>query len=84
MVTLAILITYMEIEMARARGRHITGSEITTKSWFGSHADMVVEELDDGKVICEDDKGKYITFSNRLDSGLADPRRISENSMLEK
>ena len=45
---------------------------------------MVVEELDNGKVICEDDKGKYITFSNRLDSGLADPRRISENRMLEK
>ena len=68
----------------RGGRRHVTGNSITTKSWFGSHADMVVQELDDGKVICEYDKGKYITFSNRLDSGLADPRRISENRMLEK
>ena len=30
----------------RARGRHVTGSEITTKSWFGSHSEMVVEELE--------------------------------------
>ena len=47
--------------MARARSRHVTGSEITTKSWFGSHSEMVVEELEDGKVVCEDDNGKYIT-----------------------
>ena len=33
--------------MARARSRHVTGSEITTKSWFGSHSEMVVEELED-------------------------------------
>lgn len=69
--------------MAKARGRHVTGSDITTKSWFGSHADMVVEELSDGKVICEDDKGKYITYMNRLDNGLADPRRSAEDRMME-
>ena len=57
--------------MAKSRGRHVTGSDITTKSWFGSHASMVVEELKDGKVICEDDRGKYITYANRLDNGLA-------------
>tara|TARA_R100000005_G_C4798524_1_gene91458 strand:- start:230 stop:445 length:216 start_codon:yes stop_codon:yes gene_type:complete len=69
--------------MAKSRGRHVTGSDITTKSWFGSHASMVVEELKDGKVICEDDRGKYITYANRLDNGLADPRRSAENRMME-
>ena len=69
--------------MARARGRHVTGSDITTKSWFGSHSEMVVEELGDGKVVCEDDRGKYVTFANRLDTGLADPRRSAENRMME-
>tara|TARA_R100000700_G_C3124415_1_gene112116 strand:- start:4 stop:144 length:141 start_codon:yes stop_codon:yes gene_type:complete len=44
---------------------------------------MVVEELEDGKVVCEDDRGKYITYSNRLDNGLADPRRSAENRMME-
>ena len=63
--------------MARARSRHVTGSDITTKSWFGSHSDMVVEELEDGKVICEDNRGKYITYANRLDNGLADQNRAS-------
>ena len=69
--------------MARARSRHVTGSDITTKSWFGSHSDMVVEELEGGKVICEDNRGKYITYANRLDNGLADPRRSAENRMME-
>ena len=71
------------ISMARARSRHVTGSEITTKSWFGSHSDMLVEELEDGKVVCEDDRGKYITFANRLDNGLADPRRLAEDRMMK-
>jgi len=63
--------------MAKTTRRHVTGTNITTKSWFGSHAEMVVEELEDGKVVCEDDRGKYVTFANRLDSGLADPNRQS-------
>ena len=49
--------------MARARSRHVTGNTITTKSWFGSHSEMVVEELSNSKVVCEDDSGKYITTS---------------------
>tara|TARA_R110002012_G_scaffold269906_2_gene454108 strand:- start:4917 stop:5126 length:210 start_codon:yes stop_codon:yes gene_type:complete len=66
--------------MAKHRQRqkgHETGKEITTKSWFGSHADMVVEELEDGKVVCKDDKGTYTTYKARLDSGVADPNRYS-------
>jgi|TARA_Y100001938_G_scaffold148982_1_gene234334 hypothetical protein len=69
--------------MAKGRGRHVTGSDITTKSWFGSHSDMIVEELDDGRVVCEDDRGKYITYANRIDNGLADPRRSAEDRMME-
>ena len=69
--------------MAKGRGRHVTGSDITTKSWFGSPSDMIVEELDDGRVVCEDDRGKYITYANRIDNGLADPRRSAEDRMME-
>ena len=63
--------------MAKTGKRHSTGNIITTKSWFGSHAEMVVEELEDGKVVCKDDKGTYTTEKNRLDNGLADPNRYS-------
>ena len=42
---------------------------------------MVVEEVDDDKVICEDDRGRYITFKSRLDNGLADPRRSANDRM---
>ena len=65
--------------MARARSRHVTGNTITTKSWFGSHSEMIVEELDDGLVICEDDKGRYVTNKRMIDSGLADPNRYELN-----
>ena len=40
---------------------------------------MVVEELTDGMVVCEDDKGKYITDAKMIDSGLADPNRHELN-----
>ena len=66
--------------MAKYRSRdkgHEAGKTITTKSWFGSHAEMVIEELEDGKVVCEDDKGTYTTYKIRLDNGLADPNRYS-------
>lgn len=63
--------------MAKARvGRkHVTGTSITTKSWFGSHAEMVVEEINEKEVMCEDQNGRYKTLKNRLDNGLADPNR---------
>ena len=65
--------------MAKSRNtrRHVTGTTVTTKSWFGSHAEMVVEELEDEKVKCEDEKGFYITEKRNLDNGLADPNRYS-------
>ena len=51
--------------------------KITTPSLYGSHASMVVKELEDGKVICRDDIGEYTTHISRLDTGLADPHRWS-------
>lgn len=65
--------------MARARSRHVTGNTITTKSWFGSHSEMIVEEKGDGTVVCQDDRGKYITTMSMIDSGLADPNRYELN-----
>jgi hypothetical protein len=50
---------------------------ITNPSSYGSHASMVVSELDNGMVLCKDDTHEYETFKNRLDTGLADPRRYS-------
>lgn len=51
-----------------------TGVLLTTKSAYGSHSDMVIEDLGD-KVKCKDDIGTYITDKSRLDTGLADPNR---------
>jgi hypothetical protein len=65
--------------MARARSRHVTGNTITTKSWFGSHSEMIVEDKGDGTVVCQDDRGKYVTTMSMIDSGLADPNRYELN-----
>jgi len=59
------------------QGGYESGRSLTTKSWFGSHTDMVVEELEDGEVICKDDRGTYTTYKTRLDNGLADPNRYA-------
>lgn len=58
---------------------------LTTSSPYGSHLDMVVdiESIAEGhnvpkdKVICEDERGYYVTYKNRIDSGLADPCRFA-------
>ena len=70
------------------------GNEVTTESWFGSHASMVVEleelqlsdlaelrDMEDYETVCKDDKGCYITLKTRLDNGLADPSRYSGRSV---
>ena len=71
--------------MARSRSgkRHETGRTITTKTMFGSHADMVVDHtsfgisLVENEVLCQDGDRYYITTRDRLDNGLADSRRYS-------
>ena len=65
--------------MARARSRHVTGTSVTTKSWFGSHSEMIVEQLEDDLVVCEDDRGRYVTNMKMVDSGLADQNRYELN-----
>jgi hypothetical protein len=55
------------------------GIEITTPSRYGSHSSMVVEELEEGRVVCKDDAGEYTTLKSRLDTGLSDPNRYSTN-----
>lgn len=51
--------------------------KIVGESPYGSHKSMVKEYLDNGMVVCEDERGLYTTFIERLDNGLADPKRYS-------
>ena len=53
---------------------------ITTPSPYGSHASMVVEELEDGMVRCKDDTHEYVTTKDRLDTGLADANRYGKQA----
>jgi hypothetical protein len=71
--------------MAKQKGgrKHVTGKSITTKSWFGSHAEMIVEELEGGVVVCQDDSGKYYTTTDRIDNGLADTNRQNPKKRLD-
>lgn len=66
--------------------KHNTGKVLTTKTAFGSTSDMIVQcedpsiqniVLEQNEVICKDDYGLYITNTNRIDSGLADPNRYA-------
>ncbi len=69
--------------------KHDKSTVITTPSFYGSHASMVVSpedfdvELKENEVICKDDTHYYITYKNRLDNGSADPRRYSSNQNLK-
>ena len=72
--------------MAKAgKKKHDTGSTITTPSWFGSHESMLVAlpynfaNIPDDMCVCEDDNGEYLTYKDRLDNGLADPKRYSRS-----
>lgn len=66
-----------------SKARHDSGIKITTKSPYGSHADMVVNheeyevELQSDEVLLQCDTHFYITKRKRLDDGLADPARYS-------
>lgn len=55
--------------------KHDIGVTITTPSAYGSHACMIVRELEDGKVVLKDDYGEYTTTRDRIDNGMADPNR---------
>lgn len=57
-------------------------------SAYGSHKSMVADkfqefnDLDNKLVVCEDDKGFYITATNKLDSGAMDTSRV--NSIMKR
>ncbi len=51
---------------------------ITLPSRYGSHASMV-ESTHGWLLVLRDEKGTYITSSDRLDTGLADPRRYDSS-----
>ena len=57
-------------------------------SRYGSHASMIDENLqeavaDEGWVILRDENGVYNTTRDRLDTGLADPRRYDSARVIE-
>lgn len=61
-------------------------------SQYGSHALMIPDngeppegwdDLPEGMVVCEDEHGKYSTFKNRLDTGMADSRRWDREATRE-
>jgi hypothetical protein len=60
--------------------------EKTYPSNYGSHSSMIDEQKtkelealhgDNKRVVIEDERGQYITYRSRLDSGLADPKRYT-------
>ena len=57
-------------------------------SRYGSHESMVVLDGEGPYLVCEDEKGFYLTSSNHLDNGMMDPWRITtpkfRKDMLDK
>lgn len=49
--------------------------EIKTPSRYGSHASMIVSELENDLLVLQDNDGYYVTEKKRLDSGLTDTYR---------
>jgi hypothetical protein len=69
---------------------HQVGTAVTTKTHFGSSSDMIIDhskytvdnslvDVKDNEIVCKDDKGFYVTYKNRIDSGLADPNRYANS-----
>ena len=58
---------------------------ITLPSLFGSHASMIAADTLKGEpwLVLRDEKGVYETTRDRLDTGLADPRRYSSDRVIE-
>ena len=71
--------------MVRHSKRRYTGpikkEEYLYPTRFGSHSSMIDDEKtselndEENKVVLLDEHGYYITSKDRLDSGLADPKR---------
>lgn len=58
---------------------------IETPSPYGSHSSMVVDinsiaeghNVPKDKVICQDERGYYVTYKKRIDNNMADPCRYA-------
>lgn len=58
---------------------------ITTPSPYGSHTSMLVDidnlaknhNVPQDKVICQDERGYYVTYKQRIDNRLSDPCRYA-------
>lgn len=66
--------------------QHESGTIVTTKTPYGSDSTMLVDlsnykpiSINADEVVCKDDRGFYITKTNRINSGLADPNRHSSS-----
>jgi hypothetical protein len=62
----------------RSKQEKRTVPTFTLPSLFGSHSSMV-ESTHGDQLILRDEKGTYFTTNDRLDTGLADPRRYSSS-----
>lgn len=51
---------------------------------FGSHKTMIVGDPVGGRCTCQDEFGQYNTELCRLDTGLADPNRYSDEREISK
>ena len=58
---------------------------IEVPSLYGSHASMIVADTLKGEpwLALRDEKGVYETTRDRLDTGLADPRRYDGSRVIE-
>lgn len=71
-----------------SKKRHDAGRTINGPTAFGSHSAMVVDHsgfdltLEDNQVLCMDGDNHYVTTKDRLDNGLADPRRYSGKKLV--
>ena len=64
--------------MAKSYEKHDGKSvRLTAPSPYGSHLSMVVRPLDDARVVCKDEAGEYVTYYDKIDTGLADVNRYS-------
>lgn len=46
------------------------------EAFYGTKSEWIVEELENNKVRCKDERGEYVTDKSYVDAPLLDPNRI--------
>jgi len=74
----------------RTGKKHETGRTITGKSAYGTHSDILIDASESltkflnehpmAVIAAQDDAGPYLTYKDRVDSGLADPCRFDNKT----